>query len=82
VQSTDVARFVVDDDASLVNASFACPYCLHTATDVELNLDDAFGSAATCWCHGCSRDWVVVLNFGQAMRLALAPPTGLECTPA
>jgi hypothetical protein len=78
VINTDLARFAADDPDPLVNASFACPYCLHDPSEIALNLDEPFGSAALCRCQACRRGWAVTLNFGQALRLALAPPPDLE----
>jgi hypothetical protein len=80
VITTDLARFAADDDDVLVNASFACPYCLRQPTDIALNLEEPFESAALCRCTHCRRGWAITLNFGQALRLALAPPADLELT--
>jgi hypothetical protein len=82
VITTDLARFAADDADVLVNASFACPYCLRQPTDIALNLEEPFESAALCRCAHCRRGWAITLNFGQALRLALAPPADLELTPA
>jgi hypothetical protein len=75
---TDSARFFVDDPEPLVVASFACPYCLQTAHDSVFNLEEPNGSAVLCHCEACHKRWVVAVNTGQAMRLAIAPPVGLE----
>jgi hypothetical protein len=82
VITTDLARFAADDDDALVNASFACPCCLRRPTEVALSIDEPWGSAALCRCQDCGHGWAVTLNSGQALRLALAPPAGLELTPA
>lgn len=74
---TDSARFAVDDPDPLVIASFMCPYCLRTPADALFNLDEPNGSAILCHCADCSRRWVVAVNAGQAMRLAIAPPVEL-----
>lgn len=74
---TDTARFRADDCDPLVTASFACPYCLEVATSALFNLDEPNGSAVLCRCDTCHTSWVVVVNVGQAMRLAIAPPDGL-----
>lgn len=79
---TDSARFLVDDLDPLVNASFACPYCLADPTRAVFNLDEPNGSAVLCRCDDCSAAWVVAINVGQAMRLAIAPPDGLALTAA
>lgn len=78
----DTARFLVDDADPLVAASFACPYCLEAPTTALFNLDEPNGSALLCRCDGCSASWVVAVNVGQAMRLAIAPPVGLDLQPA
>ena len=75
---TDAARFFVDDTDELVTASFACPYCLRTPPSAVFNLDEPNGSAILCRCPDCHASWVVAVNVGQAMRLAIAPPIGLE----
>jgi len=74
---TDAARFWVDDLDVLVTASFACPYCLETPSEALFNLDEPNGSAVLCRCRDCHVSWVVAVNVGQAMRLAIAPPDGL-----
>jgi hypothetical protein len=79
---TDAARFAVDDTDALVVASFACPYCLRTPSRATFNLDEPNGSAVLCHCEECDRSWIVAVNVGQAMRLAIAPPEGLELEPA
>lgn len=75
---TDTARFAVDDADPLVSASFACPYCLDHPTHAVFNLEEPNGSAIVCRCDDCHRSWIVAVNAGQALRLAIAPPIGLE----
>jgi hypothetical protein len=75
---TDTARFAVDDVDPLVVASFACPYCLDRPTAAIFNLEEPNGSAVLCRCEWCHASWVVAVNPGQALRLAIAPPSGLE----
>jgi hypothetical protein len=75
---TDAARFSVDDSDELVTASFACPYCLRTPPTARFTLDEPNESAVFCRCEDCSASWLVAVNVGQAMRLAIAPPAGLE----
>jgi hypothetical protein len=79
---TDAARFLGDDPEALISASFACPYCLRTASTVVANLEEPSGSAALCRCEWCTAAWVVALNLEQAMRLALAPPGELALSAA
>ena len=75
---TDSARFFVDDADPLVLASFACPYCLENPAEALFNLEEPNGSAVLCRCASCRTSWVVAVNPGQAMRLAIAPPAQLE----
>lgn len=79
---TDAARFHEDDCDPLVTASFACPYCLRIPDSALFNLEEPNGSAVLCRCDACHASWIVALNVGQAMRLAIAPPTELELQPA
>jgi hypothetical protein len=74
---TDSARFFVDDPDPLVVASFVCPYCLQKPADSLFNLEEPNGSAVLCHCVECHKRWVVAVNPGQAMRLAIAPPADL-----
>jgi formate dehydrogenase maturation protein FdhE len=74
---TDTARFHVHDVDEVVNASFACPYCLSMPASAVFNLEEPGGSAVLCRCDECSVSWVVGVDVGQAMRLAIAPPHGL-----
>ena len=82
VVTADLARFAADDPDPLIHAAFACPYCLRDADEITLNLDEPFASAALCRCRDCRHDWEVTLNFGQALRLGLAPPEDLVLTAA
>ena len=74
---TDSARFFVDDPEPLVLASFMCPYCLQVPADARFNLEEPNESAVLCHCATCHARWVVAVNPGQAMRLAIAPPVEL-----
>ena len=75
--TTDLARFASDDPDPLIHAAFACPFCLREPEEITVNLDEPFGAAALCRCYECRHGWAVTLNYGQAMRLALAPPEDL-----
>jgi hypothetical protein len=75
---TDSARFAVDDIDPLVVASFACPYCLEDPDTAVFSLEEPAGSAVLCHCDTCHANWMVAINPGQALRLAIAPPVGLE----
>jgi hypothetical protein len=79
---TDSARFAVDDAEPLVTAAFACPYCLEAPSSTVFNLEEPNGSAVLCRCLHCRASWVVAVNTGQALRLAIAPPTELNLEPA
>lgn len=70
----DVARFLPDDDAPLVAASFACPVCLTLETVGRLVIE-ADESEVQCSCAACSIAWRVAVDPSQVMRLALHPPT-------
>jgi hypothetical protein len=74
---TDSARFAVDDPDPIVLSSFMCPYCLNTPADALFSLEEPNGSAVLCHCRECSKRWVVAVNPGQALRLAIAPPIEL-----
>lgn len=79
---TDSARFAVDDVDALVVAAFACPYCLERPASTLFSLEEPHGSAVLCRCDDCRTSWVVAVNTGQAMRLAIYPPTELDLQPA
>jgi hypothetical protein len=72
-QPIESARFRPDDPDELVQASFACSYCLHqpTVATVEHGTD---GAAVECCCHECERDWMVALTAEQSLRVQLRPP--------
>jgi hypothetical protein len=71
---SDVARFRPDDCDPLVQASFACAYCLHEPTVVVIEQDDDGVCAVACRCEPCSRSWVVLLTDEQSLRIQLRPP--------
>lgn len=75
---TDSARFAVDDADPLVAATFACPYCLTLPASTVFSLEEPGGSAVLCRCDECHTSWVIAVNTGQALRLAIAPPIGLD----
>jgi hypothetical protein len=79
---TDSARFAVDDADPLVVAAFVCPYCLDEPSRTIFSLEEPQGSAVLCRCEHCNVSWIVAVNTGQALRLAIAPPIGLELEPA
>ena len=69
----DVARFRADDDPRLVAAAFACPVCLGLDAVARLMLEPEDAEVA-CSCAACDVDWVVAVDPGQLMRVALHPP--------
>jgi hypothetical protein len=75
---TDSARFAVDDADPIVVAAFVCPYCLDDPSRTVFSLEEPQGSAVLCRCDECRANWIVAVNTGQAMRLAIAPPIGLD----
>jgi hypothetical protein len=75
---TDSARFAVDDVDALVVAAFACPFCLERPTSTLFSLEEPHGSAVLCRCDHCHTSWIVAVNTGQAMRLAIYPPSELD----
>ena len=74
---TDCARFNVSDPDAVVAASFSCPYCLDLPTSAAFVLDEPYESGVLCVCDPCVAGWVVTVDMGQAMRLAIAPPDAL-----
>ena len=68
---TDTARFRADDPDELVQASFACPLCLH-GDEIEWELDgDGYDPSAQCLCRRCEQSWSVFVTPDQALRLGL-----------
>jgi hypothetical protein len=71
--STEMARFFPDDPDPLVQASFACPYCLHQPT--EATIDQGGGAALVdCRCAPCAHDYAIALTGEQTLRLLLREP--------
>jgi hypothetical protein len=67
----DTARFLPDDPDVLVNASLACPFCLHS-DDVEWDAAlDGYDPSVECRCMSCQNSWRVYLAPFQALRLGL-----------
>jgi hypothetical protein len=74
----DSARFQSADEAPVVAAAFCCPYCLRSASSVELGLSlDDGTSVADCRCDRCDAGWVIALNAMQTLRMRLCPPAGV-----
>jgi hypothetical protein len=73
----DRARFAIDDDDALVEATFACPLCLHIAGEVLLDDDGGPLPSARCLCERCGILWTLDLDAPQVLRLSLDAPAGL-----
>jgi hypothetical protein len=70
---SEVARFRPDEPDAVVQASFACSYCLHEPSVAVADHGDG-GSAVACRCDRCVVDWVVLLTDEQSLRIQLRPP--------
>ncbi|HWV85248.1 MAG TPA: hypothetical protein VNZ62_07350 [Capillimicrobium sp.] len=70
---TEVARFRPDDPDPLVQASFACGFCLHQPTVARIAADREDG-AVDCRCGPCRHEWTVLLTDEQLLRIQLRPP--------
>ena len=67
------ARFRPDDPDALVEASFACPWCLCRPGRATV-LDPSGAAAVECRCDRCRSEWTVALSAEQSLRVALRPP--------
>jgi hypothetical protein len=63
------ATFLPDDPPCLVEASLACPICLHTC-DWRVSESDG-APAAHCRCRACAHERTVLLTGPQLLRLTL-----------
>ncbi len=70
---TEVARFRPDDPDPVVQASFACNYCLHQPDEATIE-QAPDGAAVRCLCLPCDHDWTVLLDAEQSLRVALRQP--------
>jgi hypothetical protein len=67
----DTARFREDDPDALVNASLACPICLHS-DDVEWEAAlEGYDPSVECRCPRCKERWRVYLAPQQVLRVGL-----------
>lgn len=75
----DVARFRPADDPAVIEACFACPYCLRAPEEVLLDIDIGRrdGGEVLCSCERCAALWRVALDADQSLRMAVAPPPTL-----
>jgi len=71
--SIEMARFFPDDPDPLVQASFACPVCLHQPTEATID-EGGDGAIVDCTCAPCMCLYSVALTAEQALRLALREP--------
>lgn len=71
--SCELARFRPDDPDELVQASFACSYCLRQPALATV-AHAADGAVVECRCHACDRSWAVMLTPEQSLRVQLRPP--------
>ena len=72
----DTARFQADAAEPLVEAAFACPYCMQRPSFVRL--PDEFDTGAACVCVSCRAGWTVALSEQQLLRMVLSPPRALH----
>ena len=67
----DIARFHPGDPDVIVNASLACPMCLH-GDDIESeDVLEGYDPFVLCRCPSCETRWRVYLLPEQALRLGL-----------
>jgi len=69
----EMARFFPDDPDALVQASFACPYCLHQPTEATID-ESGDGAVVDCACLPCAHDYAIALTAEQSLRLLLRQP--------
>lgn len=67
----DVARFRADDPAALVEASLACPVCLHGAEVRWCSSLALWDESVSCRCGHCGTCWRLEVDMEQALRLEL-----------
>jgi len=54
-----------------VIASLACPVCLRSDVEWELETDDGYDPSVRCGCRRCEQSWRVYLTPQQALRFGL-----------
>jgi hypothetical protein len=64
------ASFLLTDPPALVQASLACPLCLHAVDWCDAG--SGTDPAVECECRSCGHERVVHLTAGQMLRLTLA----------
>jgi hypothetical protein len=67
----DIARFDPGDPDVIVNASLACPVCLHGDAIESEDALDGYDPSVLCRCPSCETRWRVYLMPEQALRLGL-----------
>lgn len=70
---TEIASFRPDDPDPLVQASFACAFCLHQPSVARIVAEREDGAVA-CRCGRCDHDWSVLLTDEQLLRIQLRSP--------
>ena len=73
---SDVARFLVDDPDVLVEAAFACPFCLGIAGTEWRAMLAGYDPKVECACEACHERWRVYLTPEQALRLSVLHHAG------
>lgn len=71
--SIEMARFLPDDPDPLVQASFACPHCLHQPTEAVID-ESSEAAIVDCTCEPCGCLYSIALTEEQTLRLALREP--------
>lgn len=64
------ARFGHDDPDELVEAAFACPFCLRAGIEFRVTLS-GYDPTVECGCEVCDERWLVYLTPEQALRLSV-----------
>jgi hypothetical protein len=67
----DIARFDPGDPDVIVNASLACPMCLHSDDIESEDALEGYDPSVLCRCPSCEARWRVYLMPAQALRLGL-----------
>jgi hypothetical protein len=65
-----VARFLPDDRDELIEAAFACPFCLRAGIERRATLV-GYDPTVECACEVCDQRWLVYLTPDQALRLSV-----------
>ncbi len=71
--SIEMARFFPDDPDALVQASFACPFCLRQPSEATID-EGGDGAVVVCACAPCAHGYAVALSAEQTLRVLLRQP--------